>query len=140
MPIVNGSATRSRALSAYRATRQCDVRRHTWCRARGAGTPTCRGTRLARRPARLLIEKEPVVSRIPTLVLTGQYDPITPPAWGQLAAETLGNSFYYEFPGFGHGVSFDGPCGLDIVLEFLSDPSKEPDSSCFDVLAGPDFQ
>jgi uncharacterized protein (DUF885 family)/pimeloyl-ACP methyl ester carboxylesterase len=87
-----------------------------------------------------LIENKPVVSDIPTLVLTGQYDPITPPAWGQLATETLSNSFYYEFPGFGHGVSFDGPCGVKMLLEFLSDPRKEPDSSCIDELTGPDFR
>lgn len=86
------------------------------------------------------VENEPVVSEIPTLVLTGQYDPVTPPAFGQLAVESLVNSSLYEFPGAGHGVSFSSLCALDVVLGFLNDPSKEPDTSCIDKLAGPDFK
>jgi pimeloyl-ACP methyl ester carboxylesterase len=86
------------------------------------------------------VENEPVVSDIPTLVLTGQYDPVTPPAFGQLAAESLANSFFYEFPGTGHCPSFSNSCALDIVLAFLDDPGKEPDASCTEKLAGPDFQ
>jgi pimeloyl-ACP methyl ester carboxylesterase len=86
------------------------------------------------------IEKEPVVSDIPTLVVSGQYDPITPPAWGALAAETLSNSSYYEFPGIGHGVIRSSECALGIGLQFLDDPTTEPDSSCIDLLDGPDFK
>jgi hypothetical protein len=33
-----------------------------------------------------------------------EYDTSTPPAWGRLAAETLPNSYYFEFRGFGHVV------------------------------------
>jgi pimeloyl-ACP methyl ester carboxylesterase len=86
------------------------------------------------------IENEPVVSDIPTLVLAGQYDPITPPAWGRLTAETLSNSFFYEFPGIGHGVMRSSECGLEIGLQFLDDPAAEPDASCLDELEGPDFK
>ena len=35
------------------------------------------------------IENERVSSDIPTLVLSGEYDPVTPPAWGQIVAEDL---------------------------------------------------
>ena len=72
--------------------------------------------------------------------LSGQYDPITPPAWGQLAAETLSHSFFYEFPGIGHGVMRSNQCGLEIGLAFLDDPAAEPDTSCIDDLAGPEFK
>ena len=85
------------------------------------------------------VEDEAVVSEIPTLILSGQYDPITPPAWGQLAAETLSHSFFYEFPGIGHGVMRSNQCGLEIGLAFLDDPAAEPDASCIDDLAGPEF-
>jgi hypothetical protein len=44
------------------------------------------------------VENEPVSSDIPTLVLAGEYDPITPPAFGLLAAETLPNSYYLRVP------------------------------------------
>ncbi len=42
------------------------------------------------------IEAEAVYSNIPTLILTGEYDPVTPPHWGELAAETLSQSYYFE--------------------------------------------
>jgi pimeloyl-ACP methyl ester carboxylesterase len=85
------------------------------------------------------VEDEPVISEIPTLILSGQYDPITPPAWGRLAAETLDHSFFYEFPGIGHGVMRSNECGLDVGLQFLDDPATEPDASCIDDLTGPEF-
>ena len=86
------------------------------------------------------IENEPVWSDIPTLILAGEYDPIAPPAWGALAAETLGNSFYYEFPGVGHGVSVSGEgCPLSVALAFLDDPTAEPDTSCLAEMDGPSF-
>jgi L-ascorbate metabolism protein UlaG (beta-lactamase superfamily)/pimeloyl-ACP methyl ester carboxylesterase len=83
---------------------------------------------------------ESVVSDIPTLVLAGSYDPITPPAYSRLAAETLSNSFYYEFPAHGHGVMRAGGCGTEIGLAFLDDPTSEPDSSCMEDLTAPDFR
>jgi len=86
------------------------------------------------------IENEPVNSDIPTLVLAGEYDPITSPSWGELAAETLDNSFYCEFPGVGHGASISGEeCPLSIALAFLDDPTTEPDGSCIAEMSGPDF-
>jgi hypothetical protein len=30
-------------------------------------------------------------------------------------------------------------CGLEIGLQFLDDPSVEPDASCIEALAGPEF-
>jgi len=86
------------------------------------------------------IENQPVVSDIPTLVLAGGYDPITPPAWGRLAAETLSNSFFYEFPGVGHDVIHSHGCALEIGLQFLDDPTIKPDASCLGGLSDPDFK
>jgi pimeloyl-ACP methyl ester carboxylesterase len=44
----------------------------------------------------------PVHSVIPTLIVTGQYDPPTPPAYGRLAAATLTRSYFTEFPRLAH--------------------------------------
>ena len=74
-------------------------------------------------------ENEAVTSDIPTLIMTGQYDPIVPPAWGQQAAETLTNSYFFEYPGMGHGVSF-GDCPCSMMLTFLDDPTAAPDDTC----------
>ena len=78
------------------------------------------------------IENEAVFSDIPTLVLAGEFDPITPPDWGREVAKTLENGHFYEFPDMGHGVSIADVCPADIMLAFLDDPSAAPDASCID--------
>lgn len=72
----------------------------------------------------------PVVSDIPTLVISGEFDPNTPPSAGSLVAETLSNSYVYTFPGIGHGALSDSLCAQSITLDFLDDPTHEPDASC----------
>jgi pimeloyl-ACP methyl ester carboxylesterase len=79
-------------------------------------------------------------SDVPALIFAGHFDPITPPEWGQLAARTLSRSFFYEFPNLGHGVMDSNRCALEIGLQFLDDPTTEPDTSCMDDLSGPDFR
>jgi pimeloyl-ACP methyl ester carboxylesterase len=76
------------------------------------------------------IEKEPVVSNLPALVLTGQYDPITPPPYNKQVADSLSNSYFFEIPGIGHGAMRGDDCALAIALQFLDDPSQKPDASC----------
>ncbi|NIT65351.1 MAG: alpha/beta hydrolase, partial [Gemmatimonadetes bacterium] len=49
------------------------------------------------------VENQAVSSDIPTLVLGGEFDPITPPQYGRQAAATLPNSFFFQYPGLGHG-------------------------------------
>ena len=76
---------------------------------------------------------QPVVSAIPTLVLAGDNDPVTPPAWSKAAASTLGHSYYFEFPWVGHGVlgaGVWGSCSKSMASAFLADPNAAPDSTC----------
>jgi pimeloyl-ACP methyl ester carboxylesterase len=82
---------------------------------------------------------EPVSSSLPTLVLAGEYDQSTPAAWGRQACETLSNSFHFEFPGRTHGVITGGPCVLEIMDQFLSDPFAEPASDCLSAMGPPSF-
>lgn len=76
------------------------------------------------------IENEAVTSDIPTLVLAGRYDPVTNVKWGELAASTLSNSFFYTYPNAAHGVFLSGDCPVNMVQAFLNNPTSEPDSSC----------
>ena len=85
------------------------------------------------------IENQPVSSDIPTLVLSGEYDPITPPSYGKIAAETLSKSFYFVFPGLGHGVSNDHPCPRGIMTAFLDKPTVPPNATCIKEMHGPKF-
>ena len=73
-------------------------------------------------------------------MLAGRYDPITPPSYAVLAAETLSSSFTYVFPNQGHGVIRSGGCGAEIAVQFLSDPSTEPDIACLEALTAPRFR
>ncbi len=79
-------------------------------------------------------ENEAVISDIPTLVFSGRYDPVTPPRWGQLAAETLSHHYFYEFPNLSHGVMRSNPCALQMGLAFLANPLDAPDLSCMNEL------
>ncbi|MBI1278672.1 MAG: alpha/beta fold hydrolase [Anaerolineaceae bacterium] len=85
------------------------------------------------------IENEPVKSDIPTLVVSGEYDPITPPQYGQETAATLSNSYFFEFPGAGHGVIPSSECALSIAQAFLKDPNTKPDSACIADMKEPAF-
>lgn len=92
------------------------------------------------------IENEPVHSDVPALILAGEYDTATPPAWGRLAGETLPHSYYFEFRGFGHVVlsqqaaPTDPPaCAMQLLAQFLDDPTRPPDRSCVDAIPPPHF-
>ena len=71
-------------------------------------------------------------SDLPVLILNGEFDPVTPPDWGEKAAETLQNSFVFEFPGIGHGASFFEGCPQSIFTAFLLNPENEPDGKCIE--------
>jgi pimeloyl-ACP methyl ester carboxylesterase len=74
-------------------------------------------------------ENEAVVSDIPTLVLAGEFDPITPPSYGRDAVRTLSRSYIFEFRGAAHGVLEEG-CPMTVVVSFLADPEAPPDGGC----------
>ena len=66
---------------------------------------------------------DPVISDIPTLLLSGRFDPITPPAFAAAAAARLSNATVLVDPTASHGVAFFNPCVNGIISEFLDDPT-----------------
>lgn len=76
------------------------------------------------------LKARPLASDIPTLVLAGEFDPITPPDWGRAVDSALSKSYYVEIPAAGHGVLSSGVCSMSIAQAFLRDPDQEPDASC----------
>ena len=80
--------------------------------------------------------KEPLVSDIPTLVLGGEFDPVTPPEYGRLVASYLSSSYFFEFPGVGHGVHTSSECAQSIARAFLDDPTQAPDAACIAEMPG----
>jgi pimeloyl-ACP methyl ester carboxylesterase len=76
------------------------------------------------------IANQPVKSDIPTLILAGEYDAYTPPAWGRLAAQTLPRSYFYEVREVGHGPGFVSACAVRLVNDFFHDPTTRPTHAC----------
>lgn len=81
-------------------------------------------------PAAPVLENDPVRSEIPALVLSGNYDPITPVSWGRSTAEYLPNSTFYMLPGTGHGSVEIVACATDLAIDFLADPGGPIDDHC----------
>ena len=55
---------------------------------------------------------QPAASSVPTLLVSGQFDPITPPAYARQAASVLPHSFVVDLPDAGHSATFAlGPVG-----------------------------
>jgi pimeloyl-ACP methyl ester carboxylesterase len=76
---------------------------------------------------------QPTRSDLPVLILTGQWDPVTPPSNAERIAKTLTNSLNIVVPSGAHG--FDGLEGVDcvdnIVIEFLERGTfKGIDTTC----------
>ncbi|HEX5501402.1 MAG TPA: alpha/beta hydrolase [Thermomicrobiales bacterium] len=72
----------------------------------------------------------PAASTVPTLLVSGQFDPITPPAYADLARESLPHSTGVVLPGGGHTPTFAIPCGFNLALAFVANPGAAPDTSC----------
>ncbi len=73
---------------------------------------------------------EPFVSRLPTLITSGEFDPVTPPRWGEEARKSFPNSLHLVAE---EGHHFDGSSGcLKVITEqFFRDPEIERiDTSC----------
>ncbi len=79
-------------------------------------------------------------SELPSLLLAGEFDPITPPEWTMTAAKTLPRSHAFLFPGVGHGVLPSTSCAHRVARTFLAAPEGErPDASCTGAAAGVRF-
>jgi len=79
--------------------------------------------------------KEPLARDIPTLILGGEFDPVTPPEYGQLVAAHLSHSYFFELPGVGHFIITD-ECARSIAGIFFDDPTRAPDASCIAEMPG----
>ncbi len=82
---------------------------------------------------------QPVTANVPTLIISGELDPVTPPSNGEYANKTLVNSKHIVMKNSAHtpGVS---ACAVNVVNEFLD--KKDPndlDESCFDDIPNESF-
>lgn len=86
----------------------------------------------AKRPADF---REPLKSKLPVLLLSGEFDPVTPPRYGNEVAGFLPNSKHVVVKGQGHNVMPVG-CGPKIFAKFIDGKNaKNLDTRCLDSLA-----
>lgn len=96
--------------------------------ARTSKSPTfCPVWRVAPAPAS---ERRPVKSVVPTLLLSGAYDWLTPPSWGQDAARHLSSSRHVTFRAQGHGIAVQDPCAARLRDAFIEDPDPRRVPPC----------
>ncbi|MFW6201398.1 MAG: alpha/beta hydrolase, partial [Gemmatimonadota bacterium] len=82
---------------------------------------------------------EPVRSDVPTLLLSGTRDPVTPARFAEEVARHLSNSVHVVVPGGGHGVS--GPCVQAMQVALIETGSVEGlDRSCVGRVDPPEFR
>lgn len=74
-----------------------------------------------------------VRSSVPAIIYSGQWDPVTPPEYGEKVSRLLPNSLHIVVPGGGHG--YNGLSGLECIFgltrKFIESASaKELDTAC----------
>ena len=73
---------------------------------------------------------EAVVSDVPALVLTGEFDPITRPADGHLAAATLARAQVLDVHAASHAALYADECTAALAAAFLAEPAAPLDPAC----------
>ena len=73
---------------------------------------------------------EVIKSDVPTLLLSGHHDPVTPLRWAQMVAKNLTHSLVVEAPGGNHSISLEG-CVPKIIEQFIErGTTKDINSDC----------
>jgi hypothetical protein len=85
-----------------------------------------------------------LVSDIPALVLSGEVDPVVPPALARTILPGLSRATFVEVPHVGHGVlptlgATAPDCINGLLAAFIAEPVVELDASCVRALSAPAF-
>jgi len=82
--------------------------------------------------------REPWKSDTPTLLFSGERDPVTPPEYADRVARTLTRSRHIVIRGGGHAEQ--NPCKTQVIASFLADSFlRVPEKTCLDLLDFPPF-
>ncbi len=77
----------------------------------------------------------PLATMVPALLMSGEYDPVTPPRYGEDVAKHLPNGRHLVLRGQGHNVIGAG-CMPKLLAQFLeTTDAKALDAKCLDTLA-----
>jgi pimeloyl-ACP methyl ester carboxylesterase len=77
---------------------------------------------------------EPLTSKVPALLISGEFDPATPAAYGAIAAAGFENGLHVVVPGQGHGQT-RLPCVQRLIRGFVDAGSAAGlDTACVDAI------
>jgi pimeloyl-ACP methyl ester carboxylesterase len=82
--------------------------------------------------------REPLRAAVPTLLFSGERDPVTPPEYGARVLQYLPRATHVVTPGGGHAVQ--SPCKARVVAAFLAGPAATPDTGCLSLPGLPPFE
>ncbi|MCJ7626313.1 MAG: alpha/beta hydrolase [Anaerolineaceae bacterium] len=82
-------------------------------------------------PSPQTLEKMPI-SNVPALLMSGNFDPITPPIYAEKALDSFSQGQHIIDPIGSHGVAFSDSCTEQIFHDFLDDPAADLDISCLE--------
>lgn len=97
-------------------------------------------------PERPESEITPTRSDVPTLIIAGQFDALTPPRWGADAVSSLTRGRLITLPWGFHTetVNWDGDgCAMSLAADFFTDPERflaEAEPGCVTTASAPQFQ
>lgn len=78
-------------------------------------------------------------SDVPALLLSGEFDPVTPPLWAERAKQHFNHAQHIVAPGGHHGISTLG-CMSSLITDFYNGEALPLDASCAeDIQAKPFF-
>jgi pimeloyl-ACP methyl ester carboxylesterase len=81
--------------------------------------------------------RAPLTGDFPVLLVSGEYDPVTPPRYGDEVAAHLGNARHLVLRGQGHSLMATG-CMPKLAAQFIERAgAADLDVSCLDRLAPP---
>lgn len=85
---------------------------------------------LLKEDSKLRLSSRPVKSSIPTLILSGEHDTVTPWQWGEQINKHLDNSFHFIVKDISHGVIGFDECALETSNSFLEELGELSKQNC----------
>lgn len=87
------------------------------------------------------IENNAINSNIPVLLISGEYDELTPSKWAKAMMPNFGNSYHLIFKGWKHTptTNWSNQCAMQAANDFFNDPTEQPNPACFEGIGKPAF-
>lgn len=88
------------------------------------------------------IENNAIDSNIPVLLISGEYDELTPSKWAKAMMPNFGNSYHLIFKGWKHTptTNWSNQCAMQAANDFFNNPAEKPNPTCLREIRTPEFK